>query len=87
MIGSSSMIWNTETENGQMVRLVDKPHNTVLRLASFDGKDISQVMQFPSTKRELLDLLQVRVVIFDDRIEVKAIFPIANINSQKCTSP
>jgi len=37
-------------------------------------------------KRELLDKLQVRVVVFRDRIEIKAIFPIEPIYSQKCTS-
>ena len=36
--------------------------------------------------RELLDLLQVRLVAFDDRVEIKAVFPIESINRQLCTS-
>ena len=30
----NSMAWNTENEDGSMVRLVDKPHRTVLALIS-----------------------------------------------------
>ena len=34
-----------------------------------------------------MDKLQVRVVVFPDRIEVKAVFPIETIYCYKCTSP
>ncbi len=81
-----SMAWNTETENGQMVRVVDRPHKTVLSLVGFEDKDISDVMHFPATKRELLDLLQVRLVAFEDRVEVKAVFPVEPIDRLLCTS-
>jgi len=58
-----------------------------LKIVGFEGKDISKVVQFPATRRELLDKLQVRVIVFRDRIEVKAVFPIEPIYCHKCTSP
>ena len=70
-----------------MVRLIDKPHETALQVIGLEDKNVSESLHFPATKRELLDKLQVRVVVFRDRIEVKAIFPIEPIYSQKCTSP
>ncbi|MBL7166243.1 MAG: recombinase family protein, partial [Dehalococcoidales bacterium] len=81
-----SMAWNTEEEDGRMVRLVDTPHKTVLRLAGLESASLSESMQFPATRRELLQKLQVQVVVFHDRIDVKAIFPIEPVYHQKCTS-
>jgi len=37
-------------------------------------KDINKVIKFPATGREILDQLQLRVVVFEDRIELKAAF-------------
>ena len=82
----NSMAWNTETEDGSRVKIVEKPHETVLKIVGFEDKDISTALHFPATRRELLDLLQVKLVVFLDRIEVKAVFPIAPIDYQKCTS-
>lgn len=83
---AKSMAWNTETENGEMVRNVDKPHELVLRLAGFEDKDVSKAVRFPATKRELLDMLQVRLVAYDDRVEVNAIFTVEPIKRLLCTS-
>ena len=80
-----SMAWNTENEDGSKIRLVDKPHRTALRIAGFEDQDASRVMGFPTTRRQLLDKLQVQVVVFYDRVEVKAIFPVEPIDCQKCT--
>jgi len=66
---------------------VDKPHKTALQIAGFEDQDISKLMGFPATRRELLDKLQVRIMVFHDRIKVKALFHIENIYHQKCTSP
>jgi len=82
----NSMAWNTENEDGSMERLVDKPHRAVLTLINAEDEDISDAVQFPSVKRELLDMLQVRLVAYEDRVEVKAIFPIEVISRQLCTS-
>jgi len=80
-----SMAWDTESEDGSKVRVADKPHKIALRIAGFEDQDISKVTGFPSTRRLLLDKLQVLVVVCYDRIEVKAIFPIGPINCQLCT--
>ena len=66
-----------------MVRLVDKPHKTALRVVGFEDKDASNTLHFPATRRELLDMLQVRVVVFMDRIEIKSVFSIEPIDYQK----
>ena len=58
-----------------------------LKILGLDNVDMTEVFRFPSTKRELLDKLQVRVVIFSDKVEINAVFPIAPIVYQKCTSP
>jgi len=81
-----SMAWNTENEDGSMVRVVEKPHKTTLKIAGFEDKEASNILHFPATRRELLDMLQVRVVVFMDRIEVNAVFPIEPIDYQKYTS-
>jgi len=83
---ANSMVWNTENEDGSMIRLVDKPHRTVLALINAEDKDVSDAVQFPAVKRELLDMLQVRLVVYEDRVEVKSIFPIEKISRQLCTS-
>ncbi|MFC1968324.1 hypothetical protein ACFLVX_02900 [Chloroflexota bacterium] len=80
------MAWNTENEDDNMIRLVDQPHRTVLTLVGIEDKDVSNTLQCPTTKRELLDMLQVRLVAFEGRAEVKAIFHIDPIKRQLCTS-
>jgi site-specific DNA recombinase len=79
-----AMAWNTEDEDGQRVRIVDMPHLNVLRIVGLDDKDMN--LDFPTTRRQLLDLLQTRLTVFEDRVEVKAIFPIEPIAHQLCTS-
>ena len=48
--------------------------------------ELSEEMQFPLTQRELFDNLQLRLIVFKDKIEVKAVFPIPDIIPQECTS-
>ena len=79
-----AMAWDTETEDGKKVRIVDTPHLNVLRIVGLDEQDMN--LDFPTTRRQLLDLLQTRLVVFEDRVEVKAIFPIEPIAHQLCTS-
>lgn len=75
----NSMAWNTENEDGSMVRLVDEPHKIALKIVSFEDKDVTKIMHFPATRRELLDMFQVRLIVFIDRIEMKAVFSIEPI--------
>ena len=81
-----SMIWNTENEDGSMFRLVDKPHHFALNFIGFDDDILSKAAGFPTSKRQLLDKLQVRLIVFDDRVEVKSVFPVEPVNAQLCTS-
>ncbi len=86
----NSMAWNLEDgaveDKRVMVRTVDEPHTTILKLLGIGDTSLSDVMQFPTTQRELFDKLQLRLVVFGDRIEVKAVFPLPDISFQECTS-
>jgi site-specific DNA recombinase len=75
--------WDTETEDGKKVRLVDKPHKTVLNIVGLDDKESSGIFHFPATRRGVLDLLQVKVIVFMDRVEIKSVFPVEAINCQE----
>jgi hypothetical protein len=84
------MAWNLEDgaveDKRVMVRTTDKPHATILKLLGMGDTSLSEVMQFPTTRRELFDKLQLRLVVFfKDRIEVKAVFPMPDILNQECT--
>ena len=81
-----SMAWNTENEDGSMARLVDRPHQVALKVVGFDDRAISNILAFPATKRDMFNKLQMRLVVFNDRIEVNGLFPIEPINIQWCTS-
>ncbi len=81
-----AMAWNTENEDGTMVRLVDGPHQAALKLVGFDDVDLSKSVGFPTSRRQLLDKLQVRLSVFDDRVEVKSLFPVEPVGVQLCTS-
>jgi site-specific DNA recombinase len=84
----NSMAWNTENateDKSIMDRTVDRPHETVLKLLGVGSNDLSEAMQFPTTQRELFDKLQVRLVVFQDKIEVKAVFSMPDILNQECT--
>ena len=74
--------WDTETEDGQKVRVVEKPHKAALRIIGVDNEKLSEVMFFPTTKRQILDKLQVRLVVFEDRVEINSVFPIQPIDCQ-----
>jgi site-specific DNA recombinase len=84
-----SFTWNQEdpsTEERVMVRSIDKPHTNILQRLGLGYSELSEDMQFPLTQRELFDKLQLRLVVFKDKIEVKAVFPIPDIMPQECTS-
>jgi hypothetical protein len=80
------MVWNTENEDGSMFRQEDNPHRVALKVVGFEDKEISDTWKFPATKRDMLNKLQMRLVVFNDRIEVNGLFPIEPINIQSCTS-
>lgn len=82
----NSMAWNTENEDGSMERLVDKPHDIASAFINTENKAISGITHFPGGKREFLDVLQVRLVAYEDRVEVNSIFPKEIISRLLCTS-
>ncbi len=81
-----AMAWNTENEDGSRVMLVEQPHRLALSITGLEDRELTDVFGFPATRREIIDKLQLKVVAFPDRIDVNAVFPIAPIYSQKCTS-
>jgi site-specific DNA recombinase len=81
-----SMAWNLENENGSKVRLVDKPHETALRIVGTENIKLGEMMGFPASRRELLEKLQVQLVVFNDRINVNSIFPVVPVGYPQCTS-
>ena len=82
----NSMAWNPENEDGSMVRLVDIPHRSTKALVNSENKDISDIVHFPAGKRGFLDVLQMRLVAYEDRVEVNSIFPKEIISRLLCTS-
>jgi hypothetical protein len=84
-----SFNWNQEdgtSEDRVMVRSIDKPHTNVLQKLGLGYSELSEDFQFPLTQRELFDKLQLRLIVFKDKIEVKAVFPMPDIMPQECTS-
>jgi hypothetical protein len=69
-----------------MYRLVFQTHDEVLKLVERDDPDQCKAEGFPTSKRQMLDKLQVRLSVFDDRVEVKSLFPVEPIGIQSCTS-
>ena len=68
-----------------MFRVTDEPHKKVMKLLDLGNDELSDEMQFPTTQRELFDKLQLRLIVFKDKIEVKAIFTMPDILNQECT--
>jgi site-specific DNA recombinase len=68
-----------------MFKVTDEPHKKVMKLLDLGNGELSDGMQFPTTQRELFDKLQLRLIVFKDKIEVKAIFAMPDILNQECT--
>ena len=68
-----------------MFRVTDEPHKKVMKLLDLGNDELSDEMQFPTTQRELFVKLQLRLIVFKDKIEVKAIFAMPDILNQECT--
>ena len=70
------MAWNAENEDGSIFRQADRPHQVALKVVGFTNKALSDIMGFPTTKRDMFNKLQMRLVVFNDRIEVNGKQPI-----------
>jgi site-specific DNA recombinase len=82
----SSMAWNTENEDGTMVKTMNKPHERVLSVVGLEDLELTSLLGFPATRREILDRLQVHLYVFKDRVEIKSVFEIAPVGNHLCTS-
>jgi hypothetical protein len=49
------------------------------------SRELSELLGFPTTPQEHFDKLQLRLVVFSDKIEVKAVFHMPDILNQECT--
>jgi site-specific DNA recombinase len=72
----ASMSWNLLDEDGRVLQTVERPHKTALTLVNLEDKELTETMYFPASRREMLDNLQVRGIVFNDRVEMRAIFPL-----------
>jgi hypothetical protein len=55
---------------------VNQPHQVALKVVGFEDKELTKTLGFPASRRELLDKLQMKLVVFNDKIEVNGLFPI-----------
>lgn len=81
-----AMRWNLVDDEGRVLRTVHRPHETVLKIVGLEDEGIGKAMSFPATKREMLDRLGIRVVMFQDRAEIKGVVEVEPIDCQLCTS-
>jgi hypothetical protein len=81
------MDWNIEnptSEERVMFKSVEEPHQYMHQLLTVGSKALSEEKQVPTTPRGWFDLLQLQLVVFKDKIEVKATVPIPDIQTQEC---
>jgi site-specific DNA recombinase len=81
-----SMLWNLVDEEGHTLGEAGRPYKNVLTIVGLDDKEVGEFLQFPSSRRALLDRLQVRVIVFPDRADIKALFDVEPVESQVCSS-
>ncbi len=68
------MAWDIENENGTCSGL-DRPHQVALRVAGFEDGTLADIMASSTSKGELLNKLQVRLLVHNDKIEINGLFP------------
>ena len=64
---------------------VDESRDTISKFQTVGSRELSELLGFPTTPQELFDKLQLRLVVFSDKIEVKAVFHMPDILNQECT--
>jgi site-specific DNA recombinase len=80
------MAWNLTTEESRMIRSVEEPHQYMHHLLTIGSKALSEKTQVPTTPRGWFDLFQLQLVVYKDKIGVKAIIPIPDIQIQEYTT-
>jgi len=84
----NKMVWNTEASEaeGVMEQTVVEPHEYIKNLLTIGSEALSEEMQVPTTPRGWFDLFQLQLVVYKDKIGVKAIIPIPDIQIQEYTT-
>jgi site-specific DNA recombinase len=59
-----------------------KVAETILNIADLDMPEFTEIGS-PTSKRKLLDYLQVSLIAYPDRVEIKAVLPMNNIDIQQ----
>ena len=77
--------WSVVGEDGMLGSSGRGPHHTVETLLRLNDEEVSKVMNFPATRREFLNLLQVKVIAFGNRVAIEAIFPIESVGEPLCS--
>jgi len=83
--GMESNLEEPDEDKRLMSKITDEPHNNALKILGMGNSNFSDFTQFPTSQRELYDKLQLRLIVFKDKIEVKTIFPIPDILNSECT--
>ena len=69
-----SQAWVNEDYGGGL-KLMEKT-KPAIKIYGFEDIDLTEVRTSPTSQRQILDKLQVRLVVFNDRIEVRCQIPI-----------
>ena len=69
-----SPAWASQ-DNGGGLKLLEKT-KPVIMIYGFEDTDLTESLMTPTLQRQILDTLQVKLVVFNDRIEVKCQIPI-----------
>ncbi len=76
-----SFIFDNEPDEAQQQKYhASEVAKIVLGFASLDEPNARDVIGSPTSQRQLLDYLQCTIVPYSDRIDIKALFPISNID-------
>ena len=73
-------------ETAQQYNQASKVAEVLLGMAGIDDDALRDEVGSPTTKRQLLDYLQMTVIPFEDRIELKAAIPVGEIVKQEYSS-
>ena len=84
----NKMVWNTEAgeAEGVMEQTAVEPHEYIKNLLTIGSESLSEEKQVPTTPRAWFALLQLQLVVYKDKIGVKAIIPIPDIQIQEYTT-
>ena len=69
-------------DNGSALKLLEKP---AIKIAGLEDIDLTTGVVSPTLKRQIIDKLLVKIVVFSDRIEIRCLLPIETDRSINVT--